>query len=269
MRATVIRIGLALLAIWTLTPLLWLALLSLTEPIALLHPTIPLLAGPFTLGNYAWLMDSASAQAHAVRAGFANSLIVAVAVSTLSILLGAPAAFGVLRGGRRLRGSFLVGSLVSRAVPPIALAVPFFWFFAQRDLLGARVGLTAAYLGLAAPLAVWMLVAAFAGVPAELIAAARVDGATRWQAFLRVALPLAAPGIGAAWIVAFVGCWNEFTLAQFLVAASPAQTFPVAVAPMLGSMPNQLSAASLVGILPAAVLALLAQRRLRDFVRPL
>jgi multiple sugar transport system permease protein len=99
------------------------------------------------------------------------------------------------------------------------------------------------------------------------LAAARVDGHTPWQVFRRVAVPLSRPGIVAAGIVSFVGCWNEFTLAQFLAAGSPAQTFPPAVAPLLGAMPNELAAASVVGLIPAVVLAIAARRILNALVQ--
>jgi multiple sugar transport system permease protein len=81
-------------------------------------------------------------------------------------------------------------------------------------------------------------------------------------------VPLARPGIVAAGVVSFVGCWNEFTLAQFLVAGSPIQTFPTAVAPLLSAMPNELAAASVVGLVPAVALVVASRRFLNALVLP-
>ena len=148
----------------------------------------------------------------------------------------------------------------------MALAVPFFWLYARHGLLGTRHGLVVAYLGTTVPLAVWLLVGVFAGLPPAVLAAARVDGNTPWQVFRRVAVPLARPGIVAAGVVSFVGCWNEFTLAQFLVAGSAVQTFPTAVAPLLAAMPNELAAASVVGFIPAVALVVAARPYLHTLV---
>lgn len=248
--------GATLLALWTLVPLYWLVFLSLTPPITLLRNPTPLLPAPPTAANYAWLLAPDNAQAALVRGGFANSLLIATLVAILSLAVATPAAYAVSRS--RFQDSLLlhIPVLASRAYPPIALAVPFFWLYARYGLLGTRYGLAAAYLGTTAPLVVWLLVGVFAGLPPAVLAAARVDGNTPWQVFCRVAVPLARPGMAAAGIVAFVGCWNEFALAQFLTAGSPAQTFPLAVAPLLTAMPNELAAASIVGITPAVLLVL-------------
>ena len=170
----------------------------------------------------------------------------------------------------RFRGAsaVLFAVLVGRAYPPVALAATFFWLYARHGLLGTRHGLAVAYLGATVPLAVWLLVGVFAGLPPAVLAAARVDGYTPWQAFRRVAVPLARPGIVAAGIVSFVGCWNEFTLAQFLVAGSAAPTFPAAVAPLLAAMPNELAAASVVGLAPAVALVVASRRYLTTLVLP-
>ena len=205
-------------------------------------------------------------QAELVRRGFANSLLVALLVAVLSLAVATPAAYAVSRLRFRGASALLFAVLVGRAYPPVVLAVPFFWLYARHGLLGTRHGLVVAYLGVTVPLAVWLLVSVFAGLPSAVLAAARVDGNTPWQVFHRVALPLARPGIVAAEVISFVGCWNEFALAQFLTAGSSAQTFPPAVAPLLAAMPNELAAASVVGIAPAVALAVVSRRHLNSLV---
>lgn len=266
--ARVVRVygGVMVLALWTLAPLYWLAFLALTPPIALLRQPTPLVPVPATAANFSWLLARESDQAALVRAGFANSLLVATVVTILSLVVATPAAYALSRSQWRDSLALHVSVLASRAYPPVALAVPLFWLYARFGLLGTRHGLIAAYLGTTAPLVVWLLVSVFAGVPLAVLAAARVDGNTPWQVFWRVAVPLARPGIVTAGIVSFVGCWNEFALAQFLTAGSPAQTFPLAVAPLLSAMPNELAAASLVGILPAVALVLAARGYLKVLI---
>lgn len=236
-------------------PFYWLGFLALTPPIVLLHDPLPLVPAPPTAANFAWLLTPGNGQAAMVRAGFANSLFVATLVTLVTLVVATPAAYAVSRS--RFRGAVFVHGavLASRVYPPIALAAPFFWLYARLDLLGTRHGLAAAYLGATVPLAVWVLMSVFAGLSPAVLAAARLDGNTPWQVFWRVAVPLARPGIVAAGVITFTGCWNEFALAQFLTAGSDARTFPLAVAPLLSALPNQMAAALLVSLAPAVALA--------------
>ena len=266
-RAAWLTTGLGLLSLWTLLPLYWLAFLSLTRPIALLQDPLPLIPEPPTADNFAWLLAPGNGQAALVRAGFGNSLLVATMVTLLTLALATPAAYAASRG--RFRGAALMHGavLASRAYPPVALAVPFFWLYARFELLGTRHGLIAAYLGATVPLAIWLLISVFAGLPPAVLASARVDGNTPWQVFWRVAVPLARPGIVVAGMVSFASCWNEFALAHFLTGGSDAQTFPLAVSPLLSAMPNEMGAALLVGITPLAALVIAARRHLRSLLR--
>jgi multiple sugar transport system permease protein len=266
-RAAWIAGGVVLLALWTLVPLYWLLFLALTRPIVLLHDPVPLVPTPPTAANFAWLLTPGNGQAALVRVGFANSFLVASAVTIVTLAVATPAAYAVSRS--RFRGAAIVHGavLASRAYPPIALAVPFFWLYARLDLLGTRHGLIAAYLGATVPLAIWVLVSIFAGLPPTVLAAARLDGNTPWQVFWRVAVPLARPGIVAAGVITFTGCWNEFALAQFLTAGSDALTFPLAVAPLLSALPNEMAAALIVSLSPAVALAVAFRGVFRSLVR--
>ena len=113
---------------------------------------------------------------------------------------------------------------------------------------------------------VWVLTSFFAQLPRTVEAAARVDGNTRFQTFYRVILPMSWPGIAVATAISFMVCWNEFAFASFLTAGSPAQTFPPILPTMFFqiSMPTEMAATSLVGIIPPAILAYLFQRRIRS-----
>ena len=266
-RALWISSGIVLLVLWTLVPLYWLLFLSLTTPIVLLREPTPLVPLPPTAANFAWLLAPGNGQAAIVRSGFANSLFIAALVTVLTLVVATPAAYALSRS--RVRGALLVYAavLATRIYPPVALAVPFFWLYARVGLLGTRHGLAAAYLGATAPLAVWLLISVFAGLPPSVLAAARVDGNTPWQVFWRVAVPLARPGIVSAGIISFVGCWNEFALAQFLTAGSDARTLPLAVAPLLAALPHEMAAALLVGLTPAVALVVGCRGFLSSLVR--
>lgn len=253
--------------LWTLLPLYWLVFLSLTRPIVLLRDPLPLAPAPATVTNFAWLLDPGSSQAAFVRAGFLNSLLVAVTVTIITLAVATPAAYAL--SSSRFRGATLVHGavLASRAYPPVALAVPFFWLYARIEFLGTRHGLIAAYLGATVPLAIWVLMSVFAGLPQAVLASARVDGNTPWQVFWRVAVPLARPGIVVAAIVSFTGCWNEFALAHFLTAGSDAQTFPMAVSPLLSALPNEMAAALLVSLIPVVALVVASRGSLSSLMR--
>ncbi len=262
-RTAWLAIGVVLLVLWTLVPLYWLLFLSLTPPIVRLHDPLPLVPSPPTSANFAWLLTPGNGQAARVRAGFANSFLVASAVTIITLAVATPAAYAVSQS--RWRGAtFVHGAvLASRAYPPIALALPFFWLYARLDLLGTRHGLAAAYLGATVPLAIWVLISIFAGISPTVLAAARLDGNTRWQVFWHVAVPLARPGVVAAGVITFTGCWNEFALAQFLTAGSDALTFPLAVAPLLSALPNEMAAALIISLAPAVALAAASIRSIR------
>jgi multiple sugar transport system permease protein len=266
-RSIVIAGGAVLLVLWTLLPLYWLVFLSLTRPILLLHDPPPLVPASPTAANFAWLLTPGNGQAAFVRAGFANSLFIAVVVTLITLVVATPAAYAVSRS--RVRGATLIHGaiLASRVYPPVAIAVPFFWLYARLELLGTRHGLTAAYLGATVPLGIWLLMSVFAGLSPAVLASARVDGNTPWQVFWRVAVPLARPGIVVAGIVSFVGCWNEFALAHFLTAGSDAQTFPLAVSPLLSALPNEMAAALLVSLVPIVALVIASRGPLRTLLR--
>ena len=266
-RAAAVYGGILALALWTLAPLYWLAFLSLTPPIVLLQEPLPLVPAPPTAANFAWLLTPGNGQASLVRAGFANSLFIATLVTIITLAVATPAAYAVSRNHFRGASFMNVAVLASRVYPPVALAVPFFWLYARFGLLGTRHGLAVAYLGTTVPLAVWLLISVFAGIPNAMLAAARVDGNTPWQVFWRVAVPLARPGIVSAGIVSFVGCWNEFALAQFLTAGSDARTFPLAVAPLLSALPNEMAAALIVGLTPAVALVVATRGFLTSLIQ--
>lgn len=264
------------LTIWTIFPIYWLLNMSLMfKPELLsvpthLHPHEP------TFSNYTRLFGASAmgpggemppvGQAPMIRRGLVNSAIVAVAVTALTMIVALPVAYALGRLQFRGRGALLFGIIASRSYPPISVVVPFFYFYSQVGLQGTIRGLVLIYLTLTIPMIVWVMTSFFSSLPRSVEAAARVDGNTRWQAFYRVILPMSWPGIAVATAISFMICWNEFVFSQILAAGSTAQTFPPALAGMFFqvSQPNEMAAASIIAIIPPAILAYVFQRRIRS-----
>ena len=184
-------------------------------------------------------------------AWFANSLIIALAATAISLPLATAMAYAFARfntGGAFLR----LGVLASQMLPPIILVLPLFGVFLFAGLMQTHAALVIAHLTIALPFLAWMLISFFEGDVAKLEEAARVDGATRWQAFRLIAVPVAAPGILAAGLLGFILSWNEFLFA--LVLSGPGtQTLPVGLASLethAGVEIAPLAAATVVTLLP-------------------
>ncbi|MEX1205187.1 MAG: carbohydrate ABC transporter permease [Dongiaceae bacterium] len=186
---------------------------------------------------------------------FANSLTVALLSTAISLPLATALAYAFARfntGGAPLR----LIILASQMLPPVILVLPLFTLFIAADLLHTRTGLIIAHLTINLPFLAWMLVAFFEGDVRQLEEAARVDGATRLQAFAKIAVPVAAPGILAAGLLGFILSWNEFLFA--LVLSGPdTNTLPVGLAGLethAGVEIALLAAATLMALLPVFVL---------------
>ena len=118
----------------------------------------------------------------------------------------------------------LMGLLTTRTLPPIAILIPYFALFSAVGLVGTYYGLILTYLTSTIPLLSWILMGYFATLPIEVERAARMDGCSRLRVLRRVILPMAAPGIAAAFIIAFLFCWNELLFGIILTGGTPAQT---------------------------------------------
>ena len=154
--------------------------------------------------------------------------------------------------------------LSQRFLPPIAVVLPIFLIYRSFGLNDTHIGLIIAYTVFTLPVTVWMMFAYFRQMPKSLEEAALVDGCTRWQALWKVAVPLAAPGIIAAAVFAFIACWTEFFFALILTSRN-AFTLPTVFRAFLGFQGSQFgesAALSIVSLLPSIALGILAQRHL-------
>jgi multiple sugar transport system permease protein len=203
--------------------------------------------------------------------GLRNSAIVSLTTTVLALVFGSFAAYALAR--LRFKGKFLLlGVILSiTTFPAIAIASPLFKLWTDGVLgfepYNTLIGLIIPYLTFALPLATYILVSFFKEIPKDLEESALVDGATHFQAFRKVVVPLAAPGIATAGILTFIFAWNEFLLAVTLTSSREARTVPAAIAFFTGSTQFEqplgtISAASVVISVPLILLVLLFQKRI-------
>lgn len=190
-----------------------------------------------------------------------NSIITSFSATGLALLVGVPAGYGVAKM-RATRAAMLI--LLARITPGLSYLIPLFLLFQWMGLTGTLTPIVITHLVITVPIVVWVMIGFFEGLPAELEEAALVDGATIWQAFRHVALPLARPGITVATILAFIFSWNNFIFAVVL-AGRETRTLPVAVYNVLTFEQvswGPLAAAALLVTAPVLLLTLVAQKEI-------
>jgi multiple sugar transport system permease protein len=190
-----------------------------------------------------------------------NSVIVSFGATGLALLVGVPAGYGIAKA-RAMKAAVLI--LVARITPGLSYLIPLFLLFQWMGLLGTLTPLVITHLVLTVPIVVWVMIGFFEGLPGEIEEAALVDGATIWQAFRYVALPLARPGVTVATILSFIFSWNNF-LFGVILAGRETRTLPIAVYNMLTFEQvswGPLAAAALVVTAPVLLLTLLMQKEI-------
>lgn len=197
---------------------------------------------------------------------FWNSAIVSISASTLAVVLGSLAAYGLSRFSYRfgfMRNSDISFFFLSQMIlPPVVLALPFLVLYRSLDMLDSRIGLILLYTLMVLPIVIWIMRDQFQGIPVELEEAALVDGLGIWGAFLQIVLPIALPGMVAAFILSLVLCWNEYFFAA-LLTATDAKTLPVMVASQTGSQGINwwsMAALSSAAILPLVIVAVFLEK---------
>ncbi|MGD9022369.1 MAG: carbohydrate ABC transporter permease [Deltaproteobacteria bacterium] len=194
-----------------------------------------------------------------------NSVIVAGSTTLVTIFLATLAGYALARLPRSWAYSILLVILACAMFPQVAIVGPVWRFLRWIGWLNSYQGLVLPYVALTLPLAVWILALFFREMPAELEAAALVDGCSRVGALVRVIVPLSAPGLFTAAILTFIYAWNEFFLALLIVTDPVRQTMPVGIALFQGehTVPwGEIAAASLITTAPLVAMVLLFQRRI-------
>ncbi|MBV8161525.1 MAG: carbohydrate ABC transporter permease [Acidimicrobiia bacterium] len=253
-------IGAAIVIASALGPFLWIISLSL-------KPAKELGNGSFfprsvTLANYSKVFANTE-----FLAALRNSLGIAAIATVIGVLLGAMAAYAIARLEFPGKQVVLVSALAIAMFPAISIVGSLFNMWRSLHLFDTWPGLIIPYVTFTLPLSIWALSAFFREIPWELEQAAQVDGATPFQAFRRVILPLAAPGMVTASILAFIFAWNDFLFAISLTSTNRARTVPAALAFFTGNTQFEqptgaIAAAAVVVTVPIIVLVLIFQRRI-------
>jgi multiple sugar transport system permease protein len=197
---------------------------------------------------------------------FKNSLILSIGASAIAVAIGGLAAYGLARFEYKFgiwRNRDISFWFLSQLIlPPVALAMPLLVLYKELALLDSRIGMIMIYTLMVLPIAIWIMQDQFKTIPIELEQAALVDGATTWGAFGRIVLPIAAPGMVAAFIISMILCWNEYFFAALLTSTS-AKTLPVMVASQTGSQGINwwaMAAISTAAIAPLAIVGIVLER---------
>jgi multiple sugar transport system permease protein len=259
-RPLLLWIAVALIIVFCLFPFYWLINVSLKSGADLanadLFPPSP------TLDNYESIFKDSD-----FTSALRNSAIVTGVTTALALAVGSFAAYALARLRFPLKFAILGIILSISTFPPIAIAAPIFKLWTDIGLYDTRVGLIIPYLSFALPLCVFILTSFFKEIPKELEEAALIDGATHFQAFRKVVLPLAAPGLVTAGLLTAIFVWNEFLLAVTLTSSSSARTVPAAIAFFTGSQQFEIplgtiSAASVVITVPIVAAVVIFQKRI-------
>lgn len=234
----------------------WMLLISLRSD--LINNAYPPVFVPrsLTLTNYKQVLEE-----NAILHDGLNSLVVAVGSTAIGMLLGVPAAYSIARW-RQQRLALAI--LISRIIPAISFLVPWYILFSRAKLVDTYIALIVTHLIVALPLITWIMIGFFEDLPPELEESARIDGCSLYGAFLKIAVPLARPGIIAATIISFIFSWNNFIFSVVL-AGSKTRTLPLAAYKLLNFSSfsyGGLTATAVLITLPIILLALAVQRYL-------
>jgi multiple sugar transport system permease protein len=247
------------LTVGFLFPLVWIAGLSLKTRLQV-FASPPLFLWWPTLENYAATLGRAD-----FGQAFVNSLLVSAGAVSLSLIVGVPAAYALARFQFAGRNFLFFALLSMRMLPPIAVLVPMYVLFSKFGLTTTRTSVVLAYTTFSLPLVVWIMRGFFEDLPRELEESAWVDGASRFQAFVYVVLPLIKPGLVAACILCLQLAWNDFLFAAVLTN-NATRTLPVLMAAFSGGDTGVdwggMTASGVLVILPVILFSFAAQRHL-------
>jgi multiple sugar transport system permease protein len=193
-----------------------------------------------------------------------NSAIVALSTTALSLVVGAPAAYVFARHRFAGQEDLFFFFLTTRMAPPIAIVVPMFLLFTELGITDKLIAVIIAHTSFNLSLVVWMMRGFFADIPREVDEAAQLDGLSRAGTFLRVLVPMAAPGLAASAILCFILSWNEFLYA-FILVAFEGRTLTVGIPGLItphGTLWGQVAAVAVIATLPIIAFTVLVQRHL-------
>lgn len=249
--------------ILTLFPVIWLFLLSLkTQLQAFTYP--PLFFFKPTFKHYYEVMVASD-----FLKFFTNSLLISLGEVALSMLIGVPAAYAFRRAQLRFRRGIITWTLAARMLPAMVYVIPFFYVYTRWvRLIDTRLGLIIVYLVFNLPIVVWTMDGFFAQMPRALEEAAKMDGASTFQTFLHIVLPLSTTGLVATSIIVFMWCWNEFIFALVLTRRR-ALTAAIAIVNFMayeGIEWGSLAAGAMIVLIPVILFSIMVRKYLATAV---
>jgi multiple sugar transport system permease protein len=253
-------VGNAVVIIAAAVPVLWIASLSFKDPSTITDGTF--FPRKWTLQNYRGIFETSL-----FTRALLNSIGIALIATALAVVVGSMAAYAIARlrfGGKTV---LVATALLIAVFPPISLVSPLFNLWRQLGLFDTWPGLIIPYLTFSLPLGIYTLSAFFREIPWDLERAAQVDGASPFQAFMRVIVPLAAPGVVTTAILVFIFCWNDFVFAISLTSTNASRTVPAAIAFFSGASQfetpvGSIAAAGVIITIPIVIFVFLFQRRI-------
>jgi len=245
---------------YTLIPVIWILSLSLKTPETIGDGRF--LPSQWTLNNYNIVFITGF-----FNAALRNSIGIALITTVLALVFASMAAYAITRLDFPGKNAILAGALAVSMFPAISIVGGLFNLWRQIGLYDTWLGLILPYLSFSLPLSIYTLSAFFREIPWDLEKAANMDGATPMQAFRRVILPLAMPGVFTAGILTFISAWNDFLFANVLTSTDASRTLPVALAFFRGASQftdpsGAIAAGAVVVTIPILVVVLLFQRRI-------
>lgn len=271
-RRVAVYLGALMLLVWTFAPLYWMFITSISPGVEILsspphwipeNPTFERYQSVFSAADVSFRGTTVQSPAAAFISGLINSVIVAGATTILSLVLGLVAAFAFARLRFRFNATLLFSIMALQMLPAIATVVPIFAIFQRLQLSDTLFGLILTNSGIAVTYIIWVMTSYVRTLPVELEEAARIDGTSHFGAFLRITLPLAAPGIVAAGTLSFLLAWNEFLFALVLSFTTSSKTMPVAISEFstrFGLDYGMIMTGGVLASIPPVLLAMAFQR---------
>lgn len=252
----------AALLLYTLFPIYWLISLSVRNSAELMGD-MPLFPQSFTLEHFRVLFRDKGFDVALI-----NSLQVTLISLVISLAAGLCCAYVIARTRFRfgIKKPVTYWALLVRVLPPVAFTIPLYIMFSRMGVLGTKIPATLACIFINIPLIIWFMISFFQDLPEEVEESAKIDGATEWQLFVRIVLPLVAPGVAAIAMLSFMYAWNEYTYSVIFVQTPANYTVPLSLA-VLNTEDNLtqfglVAAGGVVSVIPITLFVIFAQNYL-------
>jgi multiple sugar transport system permease protein len=259
-RKTLWALAVVAVLVYALIPVIWIISLSLKTPETIGDGRF--IPSQWTLDNYSAVFNTGF-----FTSALRNSIGIALIATLISLAFASMAAYAITRLDFPGKTAILAGALAIAMFPAISIVGGLFDVWRRVGLFDTWIGLILPYLSFSLPLSIYILSAFFREIPWDLEKAAQMDGATPMQAFRRVILPLAMPGVFTAGILTFIAAWNDFLFANVLTSTDAARTAPVALAFFRGASQfsdpsGAIAAGAVVVTVPILIMVLIFQRRI-------